>query len=63
MDHNLTELEFFVLLAMANVLRYHGNTIIVIAEAVTSTVEGSAVFFIVIVERANAVRLANTTVT
>jgi hypothetical protein len=62
MDHDFAELEFLMILAVANVLCDHSNAIIIVSEAIASTVERAAIFFIVIIECADTVCLANAAV-
>jgi len=62
MDHDFAELKLLVISAVANVLRNHRNAIVVVAEALTSTVQRLSVFFVVIVECANACALADAAV-
>lgn len=47
-DHDFTELEFFVILAVANVLSNNGDAFVVIAEALAA-VERAAFFLVVTV--------------
>jgi hypothetical protein len=62
-DHDFTEFKLLVLFAVADVLGDHGNAIVVIAEAFASAVHGTALLVIVVIQCADAVGLADSTVT
>jgi hypothetical protein len=61
-NHDFTELKLLVLFAVSNVLRNHGDTVVVIAKALAPTVRMASFLIIVVIKRTDASALADATV-